>query len=106
MFLRSSVRMSVGLENFFTTSAVFVHRKLQLSTMRGTIATDQGLQICSYYLSQWILASVVRIYMVKESGSRQVFFYISLTNGINSRAFVNQFKVNSMQWIHEQQQHL
>lgn len=73
--------------------------------MRDTVATDQGLQICSYYLSQWILASVVRIYMVKESGSRQ-FFFISLTNGINSGAFVKQFKVNSMQWIHEQQQHL
>lgn len=52
-------------------------------------ATDMQL-ILAQDITQWILASVARIYMVKESGSQQVFFflYISLTYGINTRAFV------------------
>lgn len=36
-------------------------------------ATDMQL-ILAQDITQWILASVARIYMVKESGSQQVFF--------------------------------
>lgn len=49
-------------------------------------ATDIQL-ILAQDITQWILASVAKIYMVKESGSQQVSF-LSLTNGINTRAFV------------------
>lgn len=39
-----------------------------------SVATGQGQLILAQDITQWILASVARIYMVRESGSQQVFF--------------------------------